>query len=333
MSQSESRRENLRQRRSQILQDKKEDARIQLVIQDSIGKNQFSKHLMKTFLVIITALFCTIAAVLNHTRPRFLERFWKQPVRPFHLATRYPKNIILDRDLPRFFGHYSIATPENLLARQAVQKVLRSRKKLRSQAGPIKSTLKAWDDSNVEQLLKQGICGDEFELAYRRESTHQGENGLLMWCLLASQVTEGFFTESVEILDSILELTRNRGIVVRKQPARGIVDGYDALSTTFYLRPRTNHDKVNWIPTKMLSMFISSSNDERVDDNNELAQRMLYELVVNQGNEEEYLILEEICQETPPKRSIAFDTTEDPNGCYFVVPNKYGGIFGPEEDE
>jgi len=291
--------------------------------------------MLKTFLVVATTLLCTIGAVINHTRPKFIKRFWKDSIPTFHLATRYPNNVILNRDLPRFFGHYSIATPENVLAQAAVQKVLRSRRQLHRRAGRIKSMLKVWDDSNVEHLLRQGLCGDDFELAHRRASSQQTKDDLLMWCLLASLVTEGYFMESVEILDSALFLTRNRGIVVRKQPPAGIADGYGALSTKFYLHPRTdkNNTAIDWIPTKILAMLIPSSKDEIEKDLNDLAQRMLYELIVTQGHEKEYLILEEVCQENRPERAIAYDTGEDPSGCYFVVPEKYGGNFSLTEDE
>ena len=324
----------LRQRRTRvlqdrILQDKKEDERIEGIIKESIVSTQYSGHMLKTLLVMITALFCTVGALL-YNKPNFFNRFRKKPISTFHFATTYPNNMVLERDLPRFFRSYSIATPENKLAQEAVRKVLRSRKQLRRRAGRINTIVKAWDSSNVEQLLNQRIYGDEFDVAYRKGSQERKDE-LLMWGLIASRVAEGFFMESVDMLDSALFLTRNRGIVVMRQPPAGIADGYGALSTSFYLHPRTNNNTaIDWIPSKVLAMLISSSEEDvnaYSSDIQDMAEKLLYELVVTQGNEKEFLILEEVCQEKQPERSIAVDTSNDADGCYFVVPEKYGGNF------
>jgi len=327
--------EFLRQRRSQILQGKKEDERIKGVIKKTIVSSQNSSHILKIFLVVITALLCTVGSLLRYSNPNILKRFWKKPIPTYQLATRYPTNIVLERDLPRFFRHLSIATPDNAMARKAVRKVLRSRNQMRRRAGRIKSSVKAWDDYNVEMLLNQRICGDDFDVAYRSAS-QQRKDDLLMWCLIASRITEGFFMESLEIIDSPLFLTRNRGIVVKRQPPAGVADGYGTISTSFYLHPRFNNsDAIDWIPSKILEMLVSSSGQEAAADADgpEVIERMLYELVVAEENENEYLILEEICQENRPERSIAFETSNNSDRCFFVVPKKYGGNFDPREDE
>jgi len=322
----------LRQRRSQIIEDKIEEERIKGVIKKTIVGNQHSSHMIKTVLIVITALICTIGALIRYNNPKIFNRFWKKPIPPFQLATRYPANTVLERDLPRFFGQYAIATPENRVAREAVKKVVKDRYNLRKRAGRIKTSIKAWDDSNVELLLEQKYCGDDFESAYRSAS-QQRKDDMLMWCLLASRITEGFFKESLEMIDSPLFLTRKRGIVMKRQPPAGVEDGYGALSTSFYMHPRSSDTfTIDWIPSKILSMLVSSSEQEVDVGGQEEIERLLYDLVITQGNENKFVILEEVCQESRPERSIAFDTSNNAGGCFYVVPKKYGGNFDPIED-
>jgi hypothetical protein len=330
----------LRQRtRAKIIHDKNEDRRIENIIKQSIMKNssQRSSHFWKTFFIIFTALCCTVAALIR-SKPHLIRRLLRRnkDIPTFHFATRYPNNVILGRDLPLFFRFYSIATPENESAQDAVRKVCNSRTQLRKRAGKINAILKAWDESNIENLLNEDVCGNEFVDAYRSKgTTQQRKDDLLMWCLMATRVTEGFFMEDVEIIDSPLFLTRNRGIVVLKKSSG---DGYGGeLSTAFYLHPRTDKNVINWIPSKILAMLISNSqkeqndniNEEEEDDIQEMIQKLLYDMVITQGNENNFLILEEICgQENQPERSIAIDRSsiDDGNGdCYFVIPEKYGG--------
>lgn len=322
---------NLRQRRTQILKDKQEDERIKRVIQNTVISSPYSSHILKIVLVVFTALVCTVGALLHANKPNFLKQ--SKPIPTFQLSTRYRPEVVVERDLPRFFRHYTIATPENAMAREAVRKMLRDREQLRRRAGRIRTILKAWDDSNVEQLLNQGICGDDFEAAYRRSSQPRKDD-LLMWCLIASRVSEGFFKESLEFIDSPLFLTRKRGIVIKRQPPAGVADGYGALSTSFYLHPRINDSiAINWIPSKLLKMLVSTTGQEGEDGGQDTIERMLYDLVVTQGNEKEFLILEEICQETRPERSIALETAENDDKCYFVVPEIYGGTFDQNDDD
>jgi len=323
---------------------------VKKIIEDSLIQNNqyyYSNHALKTVLVVVTAVLCTFAAVLKHTRPRLFRRA-HSVAPPFYLATTYPNGMVLERDLPRFFRQYSIATPDNVFAQTAFRKVLRSRNQLRKRVGSATAVnVKAWDESNVEHLLAHGICGEDYAQAHRAAKSPREREQLLVWCLLASQIAEGVFVESVEMLDSALSLTRNRGIVVRKQPPAGIgiADGYGALSTSFYLHPRTRDndtdtdndndtdDPVNWIPMKVLATLIRSSKDRVGEDVHDLAERTLYELVVSEGHEKDYLILEEVCQDDRPERSIALDTGDRSDGCYFVVPQKYGGNFNPIEDD
>lgn len=323
----------LRQRRAQIIQDKQEEQRIQRIIQSNIKGNPHSSHTLKTIVIVFTAIVCTIGAFIHSQNPNFFKQFSKKPIPTFQMATRYPAGVVLERDLPRFFRQYTIATPENAKARQAVQKMLQSREQLRARAGRIKTILKAWDDSNVNRLLDQGICGQEFEVAYQKASQPRKDD-LLMWCLIASRITEGFFKESLEIIDSPLFLTRKRGIVIKRQPPAGVEDGHGALSTSFYLHPRKNDSTdINMIPTKILSMLISAPEKELDDNVQDVIERMLYDLIVTQGNDDGFVILEEVCQEIRPERSVAFESVNSDDGCFAVVPRRYGGNFDPDDDD
>ncbi len=323
----------LRQRRAQMIADIQEEEFVKKVIQSKLESNSQSTHTFKTVVIVLTAIVCTLGAFIHSQNPNFFKKFSKKPIPTFQLATRYPANVIMERDLPRFFRQYTIATPENFKARQAVIRMLKSREHLRRRAGRIKTVLKAWDDTNVDRLLNQGICGDEFEKAYRRANQPRKDD-MLMWCLLASRVSEGFFKESLEMIDSPLFLTRKRGIVIKRQPPAGVADGYGALSTSFYLHPRkVDSTEIHRIPTKILSMLLSAPEQEMNDDAQDVIERMLYDQIVTQGNEDDFLILEEVCQGTRPERAIAFESVNSDNGCYVVVPKKYGGNFEPDDDD
>jgi hypothetical protein len=159
-----------------------------------------------------------------------------------------------------------------------------------------------------------------------------------MWCLLATRLVEGFFLESVEMIDTALFLTRNRGMVVKRQSPFGTEDDHGTLSNAYYLHPRMNNTDIDWIPSKALAMLISSPEDVVGDPSEarEMLQRFLYELVIAKGNEENYIVLDEICQQQRPHRAIAVNCPhggeEGSSGCcYFVVPERYRGRF--EHDE
>ena len=324
----------LRQRRAQMVKDIQEEEHIKRVIKRKLeGNPESTAHTLKTAVIVLTAIVCTIGAFIHGTNPKFFKQFSKKSIPTFQLATRYPADVVLQRDLPTFFRQYTIATPENFKARQAVIRMLKSREQLRRRAGRIKTTLKAWDNSNVDRLLDQGICGDEFEKAYHKASQPRKDD-LLMWCLLASRVSEGFFKESLEMIDSPLFLTRKRGIVIKRQPPAGVSDGYGALSTSFYLHPRKVGDsEIHRIPTKMLSMLVSAPEQVLDGDAQDVIERMLYDQIVTQGNEDDFLILEEVCQETRPERAIGFESANSDNGCFVVVPKKYGGNFEPDDED
>lgn len=57
-------------------------------------------------------------------------------------------------------------------------------------------------------------CGSDFSQVYPN-STEERKNDMVMWCLLATKVVEGFFLESVQLMDSALILAKGRGMVVK----------------------------------------------------------------------------------------------------------------------
>jgi hypothetical protein len=141
------------------------------------------------------------------------------------------------------------------------------------------------------------------------------------------------------MLDSALHMTRNRGIIVKKLGGAGVVeDGYVAFSNSFYLHPRMNKTSIEWIPSKILAMVISTP--EGVvggpAEATEMLQRYLYELVSADDVMDDFIVLEEVCRETRPERAVAIDcpNNEDTSGCcYFVLPDMYGGNFKQRDDD
>jgi hypothetical protein len=160
-----------------------------------------------------------------------------------------------------------------------------------------------------------------------------------MWCLLAARVVEGFFLESVEILDSPIHLTRNRGIIVKKTKKKDDDGAYDAFSNALYLHPRMNKTSIGWIPSKMLAMVLSTPEDVvgGPTEATEMLQRYLHELVSSTTDDilDDFIVLEEVCHQTErPERAMAIDCPDggDDDGltaecCYFVLPDRYGGYF------
>lgn len=325
----------LRQRRSRIINEtahqRQEERRVKEYLKQNTGKS--SAQFVQLFMVVITALIISVSAVMQYAKPQFFQRLFKRRnVPPFYLATKYPNSVILDRDLPRFYQTFSIATPDNVDAQEAVRKVIRSRTQLKHRLGNTKAIVKAWDVANIQGLVRRGLCGDDFAQAYERGSD-QRKDDLVMWCLVATRIVEGYFHETVEMIDSALFLTRKRGIVVQKsQPAGTDRDGQgSALSTSFYLHPRHNNTLLEWIPSKTLAMAITTPEEAFASpyEAREMLERYLYDLVITQGNEEDYLVLDEICQQERPDRAIGMDCAPGDSGdcCFFVVPEKYGGRF------
>ena len=248
--------QQLRQRRFQILKDKAQDEQQDKLWMEASqqGMKQRKQYMTKVAMVVVTAAIVSVVAILNHRRPSFLFNRTKAPP-PLYLATVYPHDVVVERDLPRFFQTYSIATPQNKHARKAVIHVSNSRNALKYGTGNLKVLLKAWDDSNVNQLLERNVCGRNFEVAYRA-STSQRQDDLLMWCLLATRIVEGFFLGSVEMIGNAFVLAKQRGMIIlqtgesskdttpndedNEEESR---DKNGRISNAYYLHPRLSGEE------------------------------------------------------------------------------------------
>jgi hypothetical protein len=279
-----------------------------------------SNYFLKLYTVIGLAIIFTFAAFLNHTRPKF---FFGKPTKrkPFRLVSIYPPGMKIESELPRFFRSFSIATPQNKEARMAVIKTVNSRKVLKRRSGSNKTFLKTWDASSVNMLLDRGICGSDFEAAYSTSSDER-KNDLIMWCMMSVTRSEGFFLNTVEIVESPLLLAIGRGIVVKSATSP------TSLSIDFYLHPRnvTYEEDMAIIPSKLVAWMLDNQQTEvqTYAEYREKAQDYLYDLVFSDSNEENYMVLQEVCQPYRPPRTIGENCKVDPC-CYIVVPEIYGG--------
>ena len=131
----------IRQRRARIIHDTAKHKAEERRVQDAVKKSTrgSSVYFIQVFLVVFTALVISIGTILRYTQPQFFSRLWKRRnIPPFYIATKYPNHVILERDLPRFYQTYSIATSKNEAARDAVNKIIRSRAQLRHRLGDTK---------------------------------------------------------------------------------------------------------------------------------------------------------------------------------------------------
>jgi hypothetical protein len=321
----------LRNRRSRILHDQAKEYREEKRVRAVAGEStkQSSAYLVRLYIVIGTAIIVTICAGLNYSRPSFISKpRKKQP--SYHLATMYPPNVVVERDLPRFFRTYTIATPQNKEARRAAKRIAASRLAARKGNGNIRVILKAWDSSNIEQLLRRQICGADFSQAYDSTSSQERKEDMVMWCLLAIKNVEGFFLESVDILESALIAARRRGMVVRSSSSDS------KLLNAYYLHPRNlEYESTKAIlPSKVLAWILSNPEDvvPSIAEYRRMLQEYLHELVHSEGNDDKYMVLDEVCQPYPPKRAIfkqcGVDVFRPDACCYFVIPESEGGRFG-----
>jgi hypothetical protein len=318
----------LRQRRARIIRDKAKEQKEEKVFRDMASKSssQTSVYMIRLYVVIGTAMVVTIIAALNYSRPSFLyKRRKKQP--PYYLATMYPPKMIVERDLPRFFRTYSIATPQNKVARMAVRRVASSRKALKTGNGNLQLLLKAWDASNIDHLLQRDICGPDFSQAYHSGSQERQED-LVMWCLLTTRIAEGFFLESVDMIESALIVARRRGMIVKSSSSdSGVLNAY-------YLHPRNlleSNDSMAIVPSKVMIWLLANPEDvlSNPSESRRMLQEHIYELVSSDEIKGNYMVLEEVCQPDPPKRVIGKQCASNRSDCcYFVVPEAEGGRFG-----
>lgn len=338
--------QQLRQRRARILKDKVTETQEQkqwLDISEQ-GNNRRNYYMTKVYMVVFTAVVVTVLAILHHTQPAFLFR--RRPVPPtIFIATRYPRTVVLERDLPAFFRTYSIATQNNKHARKAAIKVANSRRALKFGTGTQKVILKAWDSTHVELLLERNACGRNFELAYRA-SSQERQDDLLMWCLLTTRIVEGYFLESVEMIGNAFILAKKRGMIVRKAKGRSaaieegsLVDhGTSRISNAYYLHPRLLEDTTSFmapLPGMILQWLLEHPEDTLENPTISLEETIYTLISSEQSMTERYLILDEVCQESQPERAIGKQCTNNSEGicCYFVVPLMEGGHLAQKDDD
>ena len=327
----------LRNRRARILRDKTKEKREEEIFNDRARKSNksASTYMKRLYIVIGTAIIVTICAGLNYTRPPFLFGKKGKKQRAYYLATMYPPNVLLERDLPLFFLTYSIATPENKEARKAAKRIAASRKAVKAGNGNLRVLLKAWDSSHVQKLLDRQICGMEFNQAYLSTKSQERRDDLIMWCLLATEVVEGFFLESVDMLESSFILARQRGIVIQSASSD------KRISTAYYLHPRNLEveSSMATLPAEVLTWILANPEEvvPNLSEYRQMLQEYIHEAVFSERGTDNYLVLEEICQQTLPKRAIAQQCGV--NGgptegcCYFVVPESEGGAFSDSSDD
>ena len=84
-----------------------------------------------------------------------------------------------------------------------------------------------------------------------------------------------------------------------------------------------------WSP-RLLSWILSNPEEKvpALQEYRQMLQRYIYELVHSEGNEDKYMYLDEVCQDTPPKRVMAKECGRSGRSaqecCYFVVPESEG---------
>jgi hypothetical protein len=325
----------LRRHRARMLRDKAKESQEKRQIHGSLVKTseKMSVYFLKLYIVVGTAIIVTLFAILNHVRPKFLfgDKTAKK-IRPFRLSSIYPPEIVPDRDLPRFFRTYSIATPDNIDARSAMVKAIHSRKALRQSGATFKVYVRTWDSTDVTLLLDRGVCGDDFGPVYY-SSSDERKNDLVMWCFLGEHVAEGFYLNNMEFVDSPLSLTQGKGIVIKS-----VASPEKSLSNSFYLHPRDlmkEEQNMSIIPSKVLTWMLDHPETEH-DTYKEYRQKLseyLHDLIFDgEGTEDHFMILDEICQPFMPLRTVAKACEED-SCCYIVVPEQYGGFMNEESSD
>ena len=66
----------LRQRRAQMVKDIQEEEHIKRVIKSKLeGNPESTAHTLKTAVIVLTAIVCTIGAFIQGTNPKFFKQF------------------------------------------------------------------------------------------------------------------------------------------------------------------------------------------------------------------------------------------------------------------
>ena len=325
--------QQIRQRRRFLKSSHEEEAKNQQI---KMAVKQWNSpgnmYFLKLYLVISAALICTVAAVVTHYKPDLIPTLLGKKTmkeKPFKIASVFPPNIILNRDLPRFFRSYSIATQDNQAARIAASRSAKTRIALRKVPGSnFKVYFRTYDDYAVRHLLEGRGCGHQFNPVYD-SSSDERKSDLIMWCLLGTNAVEGFLQNSVQIVKSPLSMTKGRGIVVRPSS-----NPDKALSSLFYLHPRNLTQKepiINRIASRVLTWILSHPETDAAnyDEYREMMQAYIHELVHSEGEEENYIFLDEVCQPYRPPRTVA-ENCEGEICCYFVLPDTHYSILFEE---
>jgi hypothetical protein len=173
--------------------------------------NAFSEHLWK--LLRTVALLLLVAGILlYYYQPRFIMKWFvhKPMLPPRSLISVYPSHVNIRRDLPRWFHEYSIATPDNLLTRQAIRHVLQDLRSMATNPGSkYRQTINLWP-WELQQFQQQlpnrqtmdGYCGPGTYDIYYASGTGEQQQGLqsdiLLWCLLAAGHDHGMVHYDVQ---------------------------------------------------------------------------------------------------------------------------------------
>ncbi|KAL3929554.1 MAG: hypothetical protein SGBAC_012156 [Bacillariaceae sp.] len=173
-------------------------------------------------------------------------------------------------------------------------------------------------------LIERQICGRDFESVYMASSGER-KNDLIMWCMMSVTKTEGFFLNSVELLESPLLLTKGRGIVVRS------ASHPSSLSLDMYLHPRnmTHEDDMAIVPAQLLARMLDAPEDGSYAAYREQMEQHFHDIVFSDSHEEDYMIFTEICQNDRPLYAISKKCAAK-SCCYIVVPKEYGSYIFEE---
>lgn len=154
----------------------------------------------------------------------------------------------------------------------------------------------------------------------------------LAWCLLSVTKTEGYFLNSVELLESPLLLTKGRGIVVRSA-ARPF-----SLSIDMYLHPRNmtqeggskENANMSILPAQLLARMLDSSESESYAAYREQIEQYFHDIIFSNSNEDNFVVLEEVCPQIERPRRAISKKCEAQSCCFIVVPEEYEGFIFEE---
>lgn len=174
------------------------------VVEAATG-NAFADQLMK---LLRTALLVLLigGGILWYYSPNSINKWSrrKPELPPRSLISIYPAYVNIRRDLPRFFHEYSLATPDNLPARQAIRHVAADLKPMATNPGStFQQVIRLWP-WEVEQFRRQlpnndvldAYCGKGAEMVYQYQPELREE--VVIWCLLAAGHDHGFVRFDVQ---------------------------------------------------------------------------------------------------------------------------------------